>query len=81
VGEAFCGGLCTDTSIDPTNCGSCGTKCGASGICQSGACVCGPATNACNGSCVDVLTDPANCGGCGKVCAGFQFCTNGTCGS
>jgi hypothetical protein len=79
VGETYCGGLCTDTTDDPTNCGTCGKSCAAGEVCQSGACVCGANTNSCNGACVDVLTDPQNCGGCAKTCPMFQFCVNGTC--
>jgi hypothetical protein len=35
---ADCGGVCIDTTVDPANCGACGTTC-YSGICQSSHCV------------------------------------------
>jgi hypothetical protein len=35
---ADCGGVCIDTTMDPANCGACGTTC-YSGICQSSHCV------------------------------------------
>jgi hypothetical protein len=38
AGEQLCGGGCTDTTIDPLNCGGCGVVC-PSQICSQSACV------------------------------------------
>jgi hypothetical protein len=41
VNEALCyWRYCTDTNIDPANCGGCGHVCAAGESCQSGACTC-----------------------------------------
>jgi hypothetical protein len=36
----MCGNSCTDTSTDPTNCGTCGHACPASNSCYGGVCSC-----------------------------------------
>lgn len=33
-----CGGACVDTQVDDSNCGGCGTKCGAGQSCKGGTC-------------------------------------------
>ncbi len=84
-----CGGLCTNTTSDPANCGGCGTACGDSAPnCQDSTCVCGTGTDAmsCTApaagnpgeSCCDdacVANTDTNCG-CGVVCdtAGGDSC-------
>lgn len=37
--EALCNGVCTDTSSDNANCGSCGNACSSAQTCTSGVCV------------------------------------------
>ena len=49
--QTQCGGSCTDTSLDPNNCGGCGTKCAAGEVCSGGTCstTCGSGTTKCGG--------------------------------
>jgi hypothetical protein len=83
VGQMSCAGVCTTTSTDPANCGSCGTVCPAGAPCQAGICqvMCNTGQVMCAGSaaCVDTMTDEANCGTCGTACAAGQMCVGGTC--
>ncbi len=51
---------------------------GAGFVCQSGACVCGPA-NLCNGVCKDLAVDLQNCGACGNTCEAGASCFEGHC--
>lgn len=37
-GKTSCNGACVDTTSDPSNCGACGTKCGAEQACASSVC-------------------------------------------
>jgi hypothetical protein len=76
-----CNNLCTNTSIDENNCGSCNNRCASGQCCLDGMCVplgidtnctsCGMACptgqTCCNFNCVNTATDPHNCGGCGIV--------------
>jgi hypothetical protein len=85
AGTTCCEGACTDTSIDPQNCGTCGQVC-ASGMCVNGTCQSGcppPLVQCCQGTvceCVNIFgTDPFNCGGCGFECAPGSVCVGGTC--
>jgi hypothetical protein len=68
-GESLCGGDCTDTAIDASNCGACGTACNISGgeSCISSGCGCASGTD-CSTVCVDTTSDQNNCGGCGAPC-------------
>jgi hypothetical protein len=77
--EVLCGGDCTDKTIDPSNCGSCGTSCNTAGgqSCITSSCGCASGTP-CGASCVDTTTDQNNCGGCGTVCGAV---TCASCGS
>ncbi len=53
---ACCGGMCTDTSINPLNCGKCGHSCTGGTACCGGAC-CGKNEGCClyNGRTGDIL--------------------------
>jgi len=79
-----CGGKCTDTLTDSSNCGGCGLTCGGGTTCKGGLCVC-PAEKPtiCGTRCVDTTTDPTNCGKCGTACpsgpSGVAACSAGTC--
>ena len=78
-GGSLCGGACTDKTIDPSNCGTCGTTCNASGgeSCIASSCGCASGTD-CSSVCVDTTTDQNNCGGCGAPCGAV---TCASCGS
>lgn len=56
--------VCTNTSIDPNNCGTCGTACGPNQLCTNGHCV----TNLCAG-----VVCPEN-----SICASFTRCDPAT---
>ena len=75
-GESLCGGDCTDTAIDASNCGTCGTTCNTSGgeSCIANSCGCASGTH-CGTACVDTTTDPSNCNGCGISC-GAATCSS-----
>lgn len=88
----LCGGKCIPTSVDPDNCGACGTNCGPTEVCSAGKCLpeaggCIPAPQGggatglepCNRECVDKLNDNRHCGTCGNACPPGQGCVNGTC--
>ena len=89
AGLTSCGSVCTDTTIDPANCGSCGHACSAPTnaevMCSAG--VCGFTCEAdagfsdCAGTCEDLTSDPNNCGACGRICASgpSPACANGSC--
>jgi hypothetical protein len=68
-GLTVCSGACTNTTIDPNNCGGCGTTCNTAGglSCISSSCQCASGTN-CSNVCVDTTSDNNNCGGCGTTC-------------
>jgi hypothetical protein len=76
-GGKMCSGVCTLTSGDPRNCGSCGHACLSGETCQNGACVC--SGTICNSVCTNLQTDANNCGSCGNACGSSQICCNGTC--
>ncbi len=75
-----CGGECRDVTVDGTNCGSCGTVCGPTTMCNDRICVCDPAQpnmDDCNGDIgmpggngceTDLLTTRVHCGRCGARC-------------
>ena len=70
TGEVLCGGACTDKTIDPSNCGTCGTSCNTSGgeSCIASSCGCASGTH-CGTVCLDTTSDQNNCGGCGTTCS------------
>ncbi len=75
-------GQCTQTSFDPNNCGTCGTKCPTGQACSGGKCSaseCNGGSIKCGDKCVDTINDPANCGACGTACPIGQFCSGGKC--
>ena len=88
-GGRFCGGICTDISSDPSNCGACGQACGPGVPCNNGTCGCLPGQTkcgdscclgtCCNGTCTDTNSDKQNCGGCDNACGVGENCLLGTC--
>jgi hypothetical protein len=80
-GATLCGNLCVDTQSDPSNCGACGTTCGANEICSAGQCssICGGGLTKCGNACVDTTSDLKNCGACGNACGVGATCQNGQC--
>src|SRR5258706_9666050 len=72
---------CVDTSIDTSNCGSCGHACKPAENCVDGACKCQlPGGLKCGGKCIDLGTDPKNCGACNHVCTvDGSICDAGVC--
>jgi hypothetical protein len=68
--ETLCGSACTNKTIDPSNCGICGTTCNTGGgeTCNSSSCGCTTGTD-CSGTCVDITSNNANCGSCGHACS------------
>lgn len=59
-----CGGVCVDTSSDPSNCGGCGVACGEGGSCAGGMCSVGVGVGV--GTCANTcpapyVQDPASC--------------------
>jgi hypothetical protein len=40
AGGSCCDGVCVDTTSDPRNCGTCGTRCQVNGKCAGGGCTC-----------------------------------------
>jgi hypothetical protein len=78
-----------NTRTDNTNCGACGTTCGAGQVCSAGRCgaTCSAPLVACTGTggsfCANTAIDPANCGACGAACAltnvASQGCSGGVC--
>jgi hypothetical protein len=89
-GRADCDGDpangCEADLLTAATCGSCGNKCGAGQLCESGSCVtattCPSPTTDCSGGCRDLNSDPEACNSCTNPCpsvGGTPTCTNGTC--
>src|SRR5262245_59326820 len=68
AGEHSCNNECTNTQIDPNNCGTCGNACTGTQVCVSSGCTdtCPMTLEKCNGTCTDFAPDNANCGSCGN---------------
>ncbi len=81
TGQTACSGRCSDTQIDPANCGACGTACSATQSCRAGRCVtvCAEGQTMCGTTCTSLQNDRANCGMCGTACAAGQVCSMGMC--
>lgn len=78
----LCNGICTTPASDPSNCGTCGTKCPSGVPCTSGNCGsagCQSGQVLCNGTCTSTQSDPNNCGQCANVCPQGDVCSSGTC--
>ena len=76
-----CGTVCTDTTKDTANCGTCGVKCTGNQFCAASKCndACNSPLKLCGQFCVDLQVDHENCGTCGKGCASVQECKTGAC--
>ena len=83
--KSDCGGVCTDTSSDSSNCGTCGTQCGPGQTCQQGGCFPQPMECSCSGTeqtcCQMVSPDQRECQiprSCSPSCAAasqpFPWC-------
>jgi hypothetical protein len=81
AGQQSCNNLCTDTEVDPANCGACGNKCGATQVCLSSGCAdsCTAPLSPCNQTCVDESSDNNNCGACNHACGMGTGCVGGQC--
>jgi hypothetical protein len=79
TGTTACNGTCTNTQVDSSNCGMCGTARSGGQTCNGGSCACPTGTTLCNGACVNTSTDSNNCGRCGNPCVGGQPCCSGAC--
>jgi hypothetical protein len=79
--EVACRLSCVDLRSDPQNCGSCGTACAASEVCDLSQCAAGCSTGlqSCGGACVDLESSPEHCGACGTPCSPTQDCSGGKC--
>ncbi|MEZ4442391.1 MAG: fibrinogen-like YCDxxxxGGGW domain-containing protein [Polyangiaceae bacterium] len=80
AGQEACELACVDLSVDPDNCGFCGTTCAADEICAKG--VCGPDCGdlaRCGDGCADVRSDTDHCGGCDRPCEAGEVCEAGLC--
>jgi cysteine-rich repeat protein len=80
----LCAGICTTSTSDPSNCGTCGTACPTgipctSGTCSTGGGTCPTGQVLCSGTCTNTTSDPKNCGACGQVCPSGDVCTSGVC--
>ncbi|MEJ7730657.1 MAG: hypothetical protein WKG00_15730 [Polyangiaceae bacterium] len=77
-----CAEYCSNTQIDPFNCGACGNECAEGDYCSDGGCGAqcdDPQLERCGGTCTDTGADPDNCGECGNVCTLDEECFAGDC--
>src|SRR5215204_510488 len=68
--------ICSNTTTDPYNCGTCGNVC-ASNYCEGGMCKPCPGTF-CSGLCKNTSSDPLNCSTCDNRCSSGT-CSGGSC--
>ncbi len=74
--KTLCGQVCVDVSADDSNCGACGTVCGAGKTCAQGSCVATcPSGEVCSPSGVCV----SGCPNGGKVCGAVASNATGQC--
>ncbi|WP_424025566.1 hypothetical protein [Methanoregula sp.] len=78
-GQTNCGGTCTNTQSDSSNCGSCNNVCPGLQSCSGGTCGCSSGMTNCGGTCANTQNSLKNCGSCGVVCGAGQDCENGKC--
>ncbi len=91
VDETCCGDTCADLSLDPENCGDCGTVCPdrdhSSPACDELGCDydCDPGYDDCDGletnGCEQPLNTPDNCGSCDHACDAATPMCNGDLGT
>lgn len=76
-----CGGICTDTMTDSSNCGGCSVSCTITETCHQGRCMprCSGGKTNCPDGCHDLLFDAGNCGFCGNACPVGLTCNNSVC--
>jgi hypothetical protein len=79
VGQTLCSAGCTDTLLDPVNCGACGNACMPGTTCSAGACVCAAPLVDCGGLCVNTNEDVLHCGMCSMASGATQGCAAGAC--
>jgi hypothetical protein len=78
----LCNGICTTTSADPANCGSCGNACASGTPCSGGNCTSGAPQCTSNADCTGGLVCVGGtCQACtsGSQCSAGQVCTSGVC--
>ncbi len=83
-GHGTGGYVCTNTKMDPANCGNCSNVCTNGQVCSNSQCAlsCGGGTTLCGNKCVDTMADVDNCGSCGNGCwggYGISACVEGSC--
>jgi hypothetical protein len=77
--QTLCSQVCTYTTFDPNNCGSCGNVCQGQLVCINGQCACQAGLTACGNQCVDTKSSVENCGACGNGCPQSQVCSMSAC--
>ncbi len=71
-GTVCAGGGCTNTKVDPRNCGMCGKRCNDAEYCSDGTCRCRPGAISCFSTCVEV--NASRCTACATSCGGLTMC-------
>jgi hypothetical protein len=76
-----CGTICTTTSSDPSNCGTCGTACASGVPCASGTCGSGGGGGGCNAPSDCPAGQACNTAShaCTSSCSSTQLCNGGCC--